>query len=1095
MKKISLSGIHLPEKPGFKQFFRIMRISTFFLFLCVFCSFAENTHSQNARVSLNKQNTTLDEILNEIENQTDYLFIYNNEIDTQQKVSVKAKTKPVGTILNDIFKDSEVNYTMEGTHIILSKRKYGINHIEQQNLKIVKGVVYDNFGEPMIGVTITLKGSNTGTVTDSDGHFQISVPSSESVLGFSYLGYVTQEVKIGDKKELNIRLMEDLKALDEVVVIGYGTQRKGEVASAISTIKSENFIKTPAPDAAQMIRGQIAGLSVILPDANPTSTSQITLRGITTLKSSASPLILIDGIPGELNTVSPEDIQQIDVLKDGSAAAIYGTRGTNGVILITTQNVKGEMPTTVDVNAYVSTQQITKRLPFMTAGQYRELVKQGKPGAQDEGANTNWLDEILQTPLTQVYNIILKGGSRNTNYVASFEYRGLNGIIDRSNNQMVFPRIEITHRMFDGKLKLNGGVYGYKQSYFSGSDGDSYNSSVYRNALTFNPTTPLRDANGNWSENPSKTEYYNPMALLWEVDGENQATNLRAFGTVTFTPITGLDIKYMASTNIYNQVRGYYETQKHISTVKDNKNGYASRGTTRSTEDLAELTIQYNKTVARDHTFTLLGGYSWLKDNYQDYWMQNYDFPSDDYSYNNMGSGQALKDGRAAESSYQKENKLIGYFGRLNYNFQGKYILAASVRYEGSSKFGANHKWGTFPAVSGAWNIKEEGFMKDVPVLSNLKLRAGFGITGTEPSDPYMSLNTLNFDDYIYYDGKWIKSVKPASNPNPDLRWERKKETNAGIDFGFMDERIYGSIDFYNRETKDLLWNYTVPSPPYLYSSIIANAGSMRNRGIEASLTIVPVQSKDWKWITSVNYSTNKNTLLSLSNDKFISSGYSDEGYTGEPIQQNTHRIEEGYAIGNFYGFKSIDIDDSGHWIIEGSDGQPKPISEQQPTDKQYLGNGLPQHYLNWNNTVSYKNFDLSITMRGAFDFQILNMAALQYGAPVMLSRGNILTSAYDQVYGKVPLADNQELQYVSYYIENGDYWKIDNLTLGYTFELKKAWIRSIRFFGAVSNLAVITGYSGIDPEVSISGLNPGCDDKNRYPAARTYTLGLSFKF
>jgi TonB-linked SusC/RagA family outer membrane protein len=797
----------------------------------------------------------------------------------------------------------------------------------------------------------------------------------------------------------------------------------------------------------------------------------------------------------KLNTISPEEIDQIDVLKDGSAAAIYGTRGTNGVLIITTKNTKGEVPTTVEANAYVSTQNIARKLPFMTINQYLDKVAQGKPGAQDNGGRVNWLDEVTRTPLSQVYNISLRGGSKNTNYTASLEYRGLEGIVKRSNNRMIYPRIEVTHRMFENKLRINANLSGYDQEFRNGGDGSSFNSAVYRNSLNFSPADPIKDANGNWYQSPSKTDYSNPLALLYEADGINQETNLRMSASVNFTPIEGLDIKYLASREIRNQVQGYYETQKHLSTVKDDKNGFASRGTRRWADELYELTVQYNKTLLNDHTFTILGGYGWQRENFQFYWMQNWDFPSDDYSYNSMGSGQALRDGRANESSEQTESKLISYFGRLNYSYKGRYMLAASVRYEGSSKFGADHKWGTFPAISGAWNIAGEEFMESQQIFSSLKVRAGFGITGTVPERPYMSLNTLSFGDYIYYNGVWIKSIKPASNANPDLRWEKKAETNFGIDFGFFNDRLTGNIDFYNRKTTDLLWDYTVPSPPYIYSSMTANAGSMRNQGIEIAIRAVPFQTKNFQWVTDLNFSSNKNKLLSLSNDKFISSGYSDQGETGEPIQQRTHRIQEGEPIGNFYGFKSIDIDENGHWMIEGADGKPKPISEQQPTDKKIIGNGIPKHYLNWNNSFHYKNIDLGITMRGAFAFQVLNMPELQYAVPVMLSRGNIMQKAYDNVYGKRPLADDQELQYVSYYIEDGDYWKIDNVTLGYTFNLNNKWIQRLRVYGSVNNLATLTGYNGVDPEVQILGLSPGIDDKNRYPMVRTYTLGVSLKF
>lgn len=1049
----------------------------------------------NQNVSIILDNVKVEEALSAISKQTGLSLAYSKQVvDLNRKVSIYLKDVAVDKALDKLVEGTNIGYEIKNGKIYLfEKTSIPTKYSEQQKKKIT-GVVNDQQGTPIIGANVLIKGTSNGTVTDLNGNFTIEV-SGKPILLISYIGYIPQEVLVGDVSVVNVRLVEDTKRIDEVVVVGYGTQRKGEVASSISSIKSENFIKVPSPDAAQLIRGQVAGLSVISVDANPTSTSQISLRGITTLKSSSSPLVLIDGIPGDLNSVSPDDIEQIDVLKDGSAAAIYGTRGTNGVILITTKNAKGEMPTQVDFNAYLSTQQITKRLDIMSTKEYRQKVSEGVPGAQDDGSDVNWLDEVMQTPFTQVYNLSLRGGSRNTNYTASFEYRGLNGLIKRTNNKMIYPRIEITHRMFEDKLKLTASLSGYKQNYFSGSDGGSYNSAIYRNALTYNPTTPIKDDKGVWSESPSKTDYFNPIALLEEVEGENQATNLRMFATAVFTPVKGLDIKYLVSSNTYNQVRGYYETQSHISTVKDDRNGYASRGTTRTTEDLSELTAQWKQNILDDHSFTLLAGYSWMNKNYQNYYMQNFGFPSDDYTYNNMGAGSALTQGRGTEYSYQSENKLVGYFGRLNYSFKGKYMFAASLRHEGSSKFGTNHKWGNFPALSVAWNIKSEGFMDDLKLLSNLKLRAGYGVTGTEPSDPYMSLNTLSFSTYDYYNGSWIKTIRPASNQNPDLRWEKKEETNIGLDFGFIEDRITASIDYYNRKTNDLLWDYTVPSPPYLYSSMTANAGSMRNRGVEVSLTLIPVKNDNIQWTSSVNYSTNDNKLLSLSNDKFISSGYSDQGYTGEPIQQTTHRIQEGQAIGNFYGFKSIDIDDKGHWIIEGEDGQPKPISEQQPTDKKIIGNGLPKHYLNFNNTLIYKNIDFTITMRGAFKFDILNMAKLQYGAPVMLSRGNILNSAFDKVYNKVRLANDQELQYVSYYIEKGDYWKIDNLTVGYTMDFKFSWFRNLRVYGTVSNLATITGYSGIDPEVSISGLNPGCDDKNRYPAARTFTVGLSMKF
>lgn len=965
--------------------------------------------------------------------------------------------------------------------------------VSQQDKVTVTGKVIDQEGYAVIGAGVIEKGTKNGVSTDADGNFSLVV-SNNAILQVSSLGYVTEDVAVAGKSNVTVTLLEDTQSLEEIVVVGYGTQRKGEIASAISSVKSDDFIKSTSNDAAQMIKGQVAGLNIVTTDGNPIGKSSISLRGVGTLMSSTAPLVLIDGVPGDLDIVSPDAIEQIDILKDGSAAAIYGTRGTNGVILVTTKNAAGEMPTEVTLNAYVSTQRITKKLSFFDAEGYRDLVAQGLPGTRDDGASTDWLDEVMQVPFTQVYNIGLRGGSKNTNYVASLEYRNIAGIMRRTQNEVFYPKVELTHRMFDNKLKFTAGMSGYKQTYNAGSDDDNgFNTEVYRNALTYNPTTPVKDADGNWSESPSTTDYLNPVALIEETEGKNQALNLRMNASVTFTPIEGLDFKYLVSSNNYYQTRGYYETSKHIWSYKNGRTGFASRGTKRAVDDVAEFTVSYRKAIS-GHSFNVLAGYSWMRSGWQFYWMQNFNFPSDDYTYNGMGTGAALKDGRANEYSYRSENKLVGYFGRLNYNFKDRYFISASLRHEGSTKFGANHKWGNFPSVSGAWSVKNEPFMADVKPISQLKVRAGYGVTGTEPGSPYMSLNTLDFGTYVYFNGEWIKSGRPASNSNPDLRWEKKKELNVGLDLGFFDDRLTATMDYYRRKTEDLLWNYSVPTPPFIYNSITGNGGSIRNTGFEITISAIPFQTKDFQWRTSMNYSTNKSELLALSSDQYVSNDYSDQGWLPEPMQMNSHRISVGDPIGNFYGFKSVGIDDDGHWLIQGADGNPKPISEQVPEDKMVIGNGVPNHFLNWNNTILFKGFDLCVTMRGAFDYEILNTPKLRFGLPIMLTRGNVMTSAFDKVYGKTRLADDQGAQYVSYYLEKGDYWKIDNVTLGYTMDFKKA-VKSLRVYGSVTNLATITGYSGIDPEIGMTGLTPGVDNISRYPAARTFTLGVSVKF
>lgn len=1091
MKKICNGHFMSPFNTEDKTF-RIMRLTFIALFVFSF-SLLASVHSQTMRININANNESTHSILEQIEQQTDYLFIYNtNEIDLNRKASVHAQDQTVMDVLSQIFRNTNIGYAIEGSNIMLMKKDEKAE--QQQDNNKVSGTITDKSGEPIIGANVVIKGTTNGTITDIDGNYTLNVPVS-AILQISYIGYLTQDVPVNGKQQINIRLVEDTQQLDEVVVVGYGTQKKGELTSSISSIKSETFIQGSVQDAAQLLQGKVAGLGIVMPNGDPTSSSQIVLRGIGSLKGDRVPLVIVDGVPGDMSTVAPEDIESIDVIKDGSAAAIYGTRGNNGVIFITTKKVKGEIPVTIDIQAYVTTQQIKKRLDMMDADQYRQLVKQGKPGAIDYGYDTDWLDQILRTPISYVTNASLRGGNRNSNYIANINYKSGQGIIKRSDNRVLTTRLEINHSMWDNLLKFNLNIMGKEQRYTALGDGKSFNGEIYRNALINIPTERPKDDNGNWIEHPTMNGYMNPVAALYESNGENKSTQLRTFGTVTLTPMDEFFVKALVSRTSYNQTRGYAETKKHISTVRNGKNGFASRGTTASIDNLLEITAQYKNNFGA-HNFTGLAGYSYQDNTYENYWMQNWDFPSDQYSYNNMGAGAALKRGEVEEKSEKNKSKLIGVFARINYSFNDRYLASVSIRHEGATQFGANYKWGNFPAVSVGWNIHNEEFMSSLRFISSLKARLGFGVTGSIPEDPYMSLSRLTSDKNLYTGSGWLPSLKPSSNANPNLRWEKKEEWNLGVDFGVLDNRISGSIDLYKRTTKDMLWNYQVATPPYLYQEILANAGTMQNKGLEIHLSAIPVQTKEFSWTTSFNYSTNKNKLVALSNEEFqLKSGYIEDGWTGEPIQQYTHRIFEGGEVGNFYGFKTIDIDSEGRWIIEDKNGNPKPISEQQAEDKKIIGNGLPKHLLSWDNSFTFKNFDLGITMRGAFDYDILNYPRMFYECPVNLTRGNLLATAYEPKYGKTVLNDQQELQYVSYFIERGNFWKIDNITIGYTLKLKNDYLKRIRIYATGNNLFTFTEYSGLDPEVNTQGLNPGCDELGRYPSTRSFTLGAMFTF
>lgn len=967
---------------------------------------------------------------------------------------------------------------MKHLFLLLTLLSFSLTALAQQK---VTGKVKDSSGEPVIGASVVVKGNNTmGTITDFDGNFMLDVPT-KSVLVISYIGYVTQEVPTVEKKSLEIILKEDTKTLDEVVVIGYGTQRKGDVTSSVASVKADNFVKGAVKDVGQLIQGKVAGLAITNPNGDPTGSTQIRLRGTNTIGgANTAPLVLIDGIPGELGTVAPEDVESVDVLKDGSAAAIYGTRGTNGVILITTKQAKGVDINQVEYNGYVSTSLIAKKLDMLNADEFRTLYPD-----QDHGADTDWIDEISRTPISHVHNLSLMGGNSKTNYIANLNYASRQGIMKKSDFESFQGRIEVTHRMFDDKLKLKFGLFGKKNQMESTTSGGSFRGWVYGQATRRNPTDPVRNEDGTWNENVSKFEYENPLALLYEAEGNVKKTQLRYNGNIVYNPIKDLTLSAVFSYIRDNMNRGYGETLSHISALRDGLAGWSSVGAYTKMEKLMELTAQYNKEIGA-HKFSVLGGYSYNETDFEELWIDNYGF-QDDYfgGWHNIGIGSALKDGKANIGSKKTPTNLIGFFGRATYSFKNRYLLMGALRYEGASQlWGTDNAWGLFPSVSVGWRITEEAFMKNQKIFDDLKLRVGYGVTGSQPKDPFLGVAMLKYGSYAFVNGNWIQTIVPASNPNPDLKWEEKKETNIGLDFVSWGGRLSGSIDYYNRDVDGLIYEYGVPTPPNLYNKTMANGGTMRNRGVEVLVTVVPVQNKDFEWSTTGTFSLNSNKLISLSGSIFKSDyDYFNTGtveYSGQVA--DSHRVQVGESIGNFYGFKVVDVDSEGRWIYEDRNGELVNYKDftHAPEDKHVIGNGLPKWYAGWNNTLRYKNFDLNVTMRGAFGFQIINGGRMNYENVKNSRFENRLKSVNDLVFGKHTLSPEVEPEFNSYYVEDGDYWKIDNITLGYSFGQVGKYIKSLRIYGSVLNALTITGYKGIDPEVSTDGLTPGYDTRDR---------------
>lgn len=1095
----------------------IMKL-TLILLTATFLQVTAATYAQ--RVTLLVKNATLKEVFEKIQAQTDYDFLYNaDDLKLAKPVSIDVKDATLKQVLDIYFDQQPLTYSIKNKTVIIQEKIAQAPATTQSVKEIqISGTVTDDKNEPLPGVSVKVKGSNIGAQTDLNGKYVLHLADNNVTLVFSFIGFTSQEIHVGDKTQINVQLKATSSSLNEIVVIGYGTQRKGDVTSSVATVKSENFTKGSVVDAAQLIQGKVAGLTVISPSGDPTGSTQILLRGQTTLMgANQNPLVLIDGIPGDMKTVAPQDIESFDVLKDGSAAAIYGTRGTNGVIFITTKKATGTNKSNVEYNSYVSTQTIARKLDLSTAADFRTQMATGyrKTEMADNGASTDWLKEISQTPVIQSHNLTFRNGNPTTNYLVSLNYNNGEGMFKKSYNQIFSGRADLNHSMFDNKLKINVNILSSSRKW------NGFNQNIYRQAMLQNPTSPIKNTDGSWFQEFTKFDYQNPVSDLMESDGQSNEVNSRYSSSVVYRPITDLKLSGVFSYAKRTSENGYDETKQNASTLRDGRNGYANIGGDESIDRLAELTAEYSKSIDK-HNFMILGGYSYQENNSNNYYMENWNFPTDIFGYNDIGLGQAISSGLYNNMirSSRSETNLIGFFGRVTYNYNRKYLLMASVRRdEASQLWGTKNPWGTFPAVSAGWKISEEPFMRNQKLFNDLKLRAGYGVTGSQPSDLFRGVAVIGYSGYVLSNGNWVQTLIPTQNANPDLKWEEKREKNIGLDFSMLHNRISGSIDYYNRQIHNLLFLYDVPSPPNLYNQTLANVGVMENKGLEVMLNFIPAKTKDFEWNTSVSYSTNTNKLLSLSNDIYkTSTNYLQVGAIFPPIQTFSHLLKVGGPVGDFYGFKVIGIGNDpsdaanyGQWIYEGSDGKPVKYSNFTHSfgDKKVIGNGLPKFYAGWNNNFHYKNWDMSITQRGAFKFQVANLQRMMLENPTQIQY-NVLNTAFNKVFGQTQL--KSPLEFNSYYIENGDYWKIDNITVGYNFnQIKIKNVQSVRLYASVLNAFTFTGYKGIDPEVSLrngtstaqsgvaqtptSGLDPGIDSPWKYPTAHTFSIGLNVTF
>ena len=960
----------------------------------------------------------------------------------------------------------------------------------QQSKVTVKGVVKDSAGEPVIGASVFEKGVSTnGTITDMDGNFTISV-NGGATLVVSSIGYVTVEVAASNAA--SVTLQEDSELLAETVVIGYGTQKKGDVTSAITSVKSDDFAKGNIKDAGDLIKGKVAGLSITNNSGDPNATSSIRLRGVISLTGTNTPLVLIDGLEGDLDTVAPEDIESIDVLKDASAAAIYGTRGAAGVIIITTKGGKREEAVSVNYAGYVSASAFGKTLDMMTA----EDVRAGKTNFKDLGYETDWLKEVSRTALTHNHNVSISGGNKSTSYSADFTYRDQQGVIVNTYGDDMRFNSSLSHWFFNDMLKLS---FNIQKRWHSNGPVDAASTQVYRQAIIRNPTAPVKNADGSWHEDYTLNYYQNPVSILYETEGGSKSESTRLTGNLTFEPIQGWQTNLMLSTNRTNGSSERYTTSKAYGQILNGTTGYASIGHSYSKTDNLELTSTYKKSWG-EHRLEGVVGYSYQYSYYDSSSMSNTNYMSDYFQWHNIGLGEYLKLGRASMSSYAEDSRLIGFIGRVSYGYGNRYNALISVRREGSSRFGDNHKWGTFPSMSLGWTISNEDFMQGATWLDNLKLRAGFGVTGVIPTSSYLSKTIWTLGgDYFYDEGTWKQGLNVASNPNPDLQWEKSAEINLGLDWAVLGNRLSGTIDLYNKKTTGMLWEFTVPTPPNLYPRTLANVGEMQNKGIEIAISGTPVETGDFTWKTTATFAFNANKLVNLSNDLYETADYQDIAYLGEPISLPTQRMEVGAPLGQWFGLKAVGVSDKGLWLIEHPETKEVvELNDGMLTDKtwhQYLGNAIPKMNVGWNHTFLYKNFDLNLQFTGQFGAKILNEARAYYENNAVAF--NKLKSATDKQFGQNVLSVAQKQTFTSYHLESGNYLKLANVTFGYNVPVKKnAYINGVRVYASAANVFTITKYSGLDPEMSnASPTYSGIDSRDKYPSIRTFTAGVNINF
>ena len=1117
MKNNTLSGRYCFKNPRFKQIFRIMRISTFLLMVCVFCSYAGNAHSQNAKVSIRMNNVKLDKILNEIENQTDYLFIYNNQVDINKITSVKVKNEAVAQVLDRILSGTGINYELEGTHIILTTEAIKDLHAQQQ-AKTVTGTVTDVSGEPIIGANIRIKGTTTGTITDIDGNFSIKA-EPQSVIEVSYIGYLTQETVINNQKSIRFLLKEDTKTLDEVVVIGYGVQKKADLTGSVANINTEKLNTQSNANIGQALQGKIAGVDIVSQGGAPGSGTRIMVRGIGTLNN-ASPLYIVDGMyMNSIDHINPNDIASIDVLKDASSAAIYGSRAANGVIIVTTKegsNTEGKPIIDLSVNLGIST--ASKFLDMLDAKGWAEvttIARQaiGKPAldmATDlaNKPDNDWQDIMFRPALMQNYNLAVKGGGKYSTYYTGLGYFNQDGIVKGTNYQ----RYNI-----QSKNDYKRGIFSAGTNLIISFSHDKPLHQELRGGMigTILQSVPTLEKYDDTREGGYGGTYGDvvniphPLAIIDDNIMDRYNENVKIFANLYAQIELFKGLKYKQN------LTPDFSFERYKNYLNKYDFGLATNSITQLTERqrrrrniLVENLLTFDRTFG-EHKISALAGYTYQDSRFRH--IQAY----------GEGLPQGLEEIDAATTNRSNEGNswrsvLTSILGRVFYSYQNKYLFTATIRRDGSSKFGKNNRYGYFPSFSLGWNVAEEKFMENVHWLDQLKLRGGYGVLGNQEIDNYQYSSTITTGiNYPDGNGGLLQGAFPKNFANPDIKWEETAMTNVGIDFMAFNNRLSLTADYYVKNTKDILLTVPIPISSGGANDPIRNAGKIRNNGFEFNLGWMDQPNPDISYGINLIGSFNKNKVIAMGSE----SGSIKGGSTNQNI--TTSETKAGYPIGGYWLISTAGYFNSQEEVdAYAKDGKKiQPAAEPgdikfvdanndgviNDDDRVFQGSPFPDFTFALNGNMRYKNFDLSIGLQGVLGNKIYN--ATRQTLEDVTKGSNFLASCLDYWTPENKNASHPRLTWddpnrntraeSDRYLENGSYLRLRSVQLGYTFPQTwfKGAIQHARVYINAENLFTITSYSGYSPDVNADNANYRGFDNFIYPTNRTFMLGLNVTF